>query len=204
MSISSYLNRIKDHAYLCIESNLKIDINARAVQINYLNEYSFYKLLEANRPDVPETLLILNWECTQGIYKWNEKEIFIKTSYMFDAGLLLVELLHSRAIFQGKKYVQDWISEGIPHFLAKKLCDICDEIKYTVSENEKSFILFWEKIHHIYEKYGLDIFITILYPSNSRIELSILLLKGIFNYTRDDILTIEFEEAQKKLSLLGY
>lgn len=201
MSISSYLNILKERVYICIEKNINFNINIRDVPISYLGAVDFYKSIENNYPEASETRINLHWKYDQGIYKWNEEKVIIKTDDRFNPGLLLVELLHSQTIFKGKKYVEDWIKEGIPHYLAKEISSICG-LEYQVSLSEKDFLLFWKKIHRMLEKKDFDIFTTILYTT--RIEISIKTLKEIFNYPKDDILELDFEEVKKHLSILGF
>ena len=201
MSISSFLRQTQEKVFNCIETNLQTNIDVRNVNISYLGDYSFHKAIKRNYPQATEILINLYREYDQGIYKHIEHIVLIKRAEMFNASVLLVELLHSRAIFQGKKYVQDWINEGIPHYLAYELCRICG-IDYQVSLSEKDHLIFWNRIHKRYYQYGLPLFELILYPIT--IDQSIEMLSRILRYSKYNILELEFEEAQKHISALGY
>lgn len=201
MSISSFLKQIQERVYTCIETNLYTNIDVRNVRISYPGDFNFHKAIKRNYPQATETLINLYWEHDQGIFKHSEQIVLIKRAEMFNPSVLMVELLHSRAIFQGKKYIQDWITEGIPHYLAYELCKICG-MEYQVSLSEKDYLIFRSKIHRMHYQYGLSLFESILYPV--AIDYSNEILRKILRYSKYYILELEFGEAQKQLSALGY
>lgn len=184
-----------DTVYRCINSIL--DLNVTDVPIKYVDPFHFYKKIKSNYP-LPKPLYEdvgfvkehyqLICEIIPGIYKWKERSVIIKNEHIGDFSLLLTELLHSKSITQNHKEIQDWLKEGIPHYLAKYLCMKC-KIPYSKSEHSEYF-QFWEKIH---EKYGLDTIKTILYAEDIRISISI--MKTILNYSKNDILSLSFEEV---------
>ena len=129
-------------------------------------------------------------EADLGLYKWKEKSIFIKKDSKYDFGLLLVELIHSQSITQGNPKIKKWISEGLPHFLAKKFCESCG-IYYRESGYRK-YISFWKDISKHFD-------VTLLKSTLFRttINQAISELNQIFNYQKSDILEIDFKEAIK-------
>lgn len=127
-------------------------------------------------------------EIIPGFYKWNEKTVYIKNRERYNYSLLLTELLHAKSITQRKKYIEDWVREGLPHYLARLLCYKCNfEYKKT---GYQIYFSFWEKIH---KKYNLNVLKTILYTNDIKI------LKQILKYDKNDILEISFEKAKKLL-----
>jgi len=201
MSISSFLKNLQERVFLCIETHLQTNLNIRNVTISYIGDLSFYHAIETNFPGATETLILLYSENDQGIYKHNEHVVLIKTSEMFNPDVLMVELLHSRAVFQGKKYIQDWIKEGVPHYLAYMLCRICG-FEYQLSLSEINYFNFWHKIYRTHYEQGLSLLESILYPTI--FYQSIITMKNVLHYPKDDVLELEFEEAQRQLNSLGY
>jgi len=130
----------------------------------------------------------------QGLYKWSEKQLYIKFTAKLDSSLLLAELLHSKSITQGNNRIRKWISEGLIHYITKILCYKC-ELQYNESGHSDYFIV-WEKIH---QSYDLDILTTIAFSQD--IKISMVLLKNIFRYKKDDIMEIQFEKAKSMLNL---
>ncbi|MHA1491256.1 MAG: hypothetical protein ACTSRI_16600 [Promethearchaeota archaeon] len=108
--------------------------------------------------------------------------------------LVLSELLHAKSITQGNKEIEDWIREGLPHYLAKMLCIKCG-ISYSESRHQQYFSL-WEKLNEKYELYTLS---TIIYAKDIRITRSF--LKTIMNYLHDDILEISFQKAKELVGI---
>ena len=133
-------------------------------------------------------------EIIPGLYKWKDKIIYIKKKERFDLSLLLTELIHAKSITQGKKYIEDQIKEGLPHYLAKLLCVKCS-IPYKESAHRIYFQI-WERIH---KKFNLKVLVKILFTNN--IAISIEILKNIFNNEKKDILEIPFEKAMKLLKV---
>jgi len=130
-----------------------------------------------------------------GFYKWKEKKIFIKEAFKSDFSLLLVELLHSKSITQGNSYIKPWISEGLPHFLAKVLCNKCN-IDYSDSGHQIYFSI-WAQLYNLH---GITKLRDILYVDD--INVSIGKLKQIFRYNYNDILEISFEKAKDLLKFI--
>lgn len=130
-----------------------------------------------------------------GLYKRREKKIYIKKEKKRDFCLLLAELLHSISIMQHHNEIEDWINEGLIHYLTKILCKKC-KIQYIQSEHHKYFEI-WKKIH---QKYGLEVLLTLLKSQDIRITKR--LLNYMFNYEKDDILEISFEKSKNLLNNL--
>lgn len=84
----------------------------------------------------------------------------------------------------------DWIKEGLPHYLARILCEKC-KIPYSESRHQQFFPI-WKIIH---EKYNLSVLTTIIYAKNIRITKN--MLKNILNYEKDDILEISYQKAKE-------
>jgi len=105
----------------------------------------------------------------------------------------LVELLHSKSITQGRIDIEDWLREGLPHYLSKNLCQTHD-IHYKESAHDVYNEL-WERIH---VKYGLRVLRKILYSDDIKITME--LLKKIFNYDKNDILEIPYDRVKELLN----
>ncbi len=201
MKNSSDLPAQIEVVYLCIEKYLKI--NVRDVSISHLNEIEFLRCIKSNInlsleffEDI-QTLKEFYIEfCKRipGLYKWREEKIFIKEKEKADMSLVLSELLHAKSITQGNKEIEDWIREGLPHYLAKMLCMKCG-IFYSESRHQQYFS-FWEILN---EKYGLYTLSTILYAKDIRITRSF--LKTILNYPDDNILEITFQKAKELIGI---
>ncbi len=198
MASNNLLNRGTTKVYNCIENY--VNINVQDVPISYVDNLEFYRCIKDNFPLDPirynniekvKDLYRLYCEIIPGMYKWRERKIFIKEEKKYDFSLLLAELLHSKSITQGYKTIADWIKEGLPHYLEKILCQLCN-ITYTESEHKKYFII-WEQVHQKYN--DLNVLYAIIFAENINITKSI--LKAIFNYNKEDILEITFEEKQK-------
>ncbi|TFG03088.1 MAG: hypothetical protein EU529_16530 [Promethearchaeota archaeon] len=187
--------------YNCIENHLKL--NLRDVPISYLNEIEFLRCIKSNINlsldvindiEVIKEIYIEFCRRIPGLYKWRERTVYIKEREKADMSLLLSELLHAKSITQGYKQIEDWIREGLPHYLAKILCSKCD-ISYSKSKHQQYFSL-WEKLNEKYDLYTLS---TIIYARDIRLTKSI--LKNIMNYPNDDILEISFQKAKEIVGL---
>ena len=201
MSKSSNLEPQIENVYGCIELHLKI--NVRDVPVLYLNEIEFLRCIKSNVnlsldyiKDIEALKGFYIEFCKRipGIYKWREKTVYIKAIERGDMSLLLSELLYAKSITQTHKEIKDWIREGLPHYLAKKLCLKCN-IPYSESRHQQHFLL-WEKINRKYDLYTLS---SIIYAKDIRITIKF--LKYIMNYQDDDILTIPYQKAKKLLEL---
>lgn len=201
MSLNSFFKNLKEKVFICIENHL--DINVREVPILYVNNFDFYKCIKSNYKFNPEDYVNVEiiksqykilCEVISGLYKWKEKSIYIKEEARLNFSLLLAELLHSQSITQGKSYIEEWISEGLPHYLTKIFCKNCS-IKYIESGHQEYFPL-WEKVH---KKHDLIVLKTILFSEDIIITEN--LLKFIFEYEGKDMLQLSFKKAKDLLSL---
>ncbi len=184
--------------YNCI--NLHLKINTRNIPLLYVNLHEFYLCLKSNiqvlvnNPQLLRELCLHYCEIIPGLYKYREKTVFIKNSHKYDLCLLLTELLHAKSIFQHHKSTEDWIKEGLIHLVAKILCEKCN-IEYIPSGHSHFFVI-WE---HIYREHDLNLLRNIIFAEDIRITKSF--LKNLFNYHKDNILEISFEEAKNLLNI---
>ncbi len=136
-----------------------------------------------------------------GIYKRKEKSVIIKKENQFDYSLLLVELLHSKSITQYYNETEDWITEGIPHFIATVICEKCKISRFKETNHIKSI---WDKYFDVwiklYKIYGLNFLKTIIYSKDIKITKA--LLKNAFSYPNEDILTISYKKAKELSELI--
>lgn len=180
-----------------------LDLVVDAVTINYIDLMRFYQCIKRNYPLEDEDIYKYREKCafrtkiTPGLYKWEEREIYIKEYAKFDFSTLLVELIHSQSITQGNGYIQKWISEGIPHYLAMILCKHCD-IEYIESLFYQDYFKIWRRFHKIY---GFDILKRIVFTDN--IIETRYILQHTFHYFKDDILEIGTKEAMGRIYLQG-
>jgi len=200
VSLNNTYNPNLERIYQCIEYFL--GLNVRDVPIKYLNLIEFYQTIKSNTklpkelyndPDFIKEFFRNACDITQGMYKWKEKMVIIKEIHKHDSSMLLTELIHSKSITQNFKEIEDWIKEGIPHYIAKILSEKC-KIPYIKSEREKFFVI-WDDI---YKRYNLELLKTLIYPED--IQITKKLLKQLLNYNKDDILTISFERAKHLLN----
>lgn len=199
MNSDTPIKEIKEKVLSCIKKCLNIDF--RDVPIYYIENFNFYKIIKRNYiiekelyndiERVKERYKLL-CEIIQGLYKWKEKRVIIKLQEKFNAGLLVVELLHSKSITQGHSYIKSWIREGLAHFLAEIICKKCN-IEYSDS-GYKHYYPLWQQI---YERYGINVLKTILYAENLKISVDI--LKSGLNYHKEDVLELPFNKALKLL-----
>ena len=178
-----------------------MNIDVRDVPIIYVGDFEFYKYIKRNFSLEPERYedvdqvkqrYRLYCELIPGLYKWKEKAVIIKKNRKSDISLLLVELLHSKSITQGKPYIEDWLREGLPHYLSKLICEK-QSIPYAPSAHDIYFRM-WKEIH---ERHGIQVLKKILYVDEIRLTLEI--LKKIFTYDKDDILEISFQNVKEFL-----
>jgi len=187
--------------YNCINYWLEIDV--RDVPILYVNDTEYFLCIKKNftitfdkKRNIDFLIELFRFVCeiTPGLYKHDEKKIYIKFKEKNDLCLLLTELLHSKSITQYYKEIDEWIREGLPHYLAKLLCEKC-KIQYIESSHSEYF----DAWAFIYEKYGLSVLRNILFCSDIRITKGI--LKSIMNYDKDDILEISFQKAKELMDI---
>lgn len=198
MNSNDKLISIQNSVYRCI--NHFLNIATSDVPIEYVTDLEFFRYLKTNSHLSPQYFEIedinlfyrTSCEITPGIYKYRERRVIIKIKNKYDSCLLLAELLHSKSITQFHKDTENWIKEGLPHYLAKIICKKC-KFQYKDSTHEQFYPL-WEYIH---EKYGFNVLKTILFPID--IKFTIRTLQWIFNYHKEDILKIPFEKAQELL-----
>jgi len=199
MNLKNSYNDNLEKVYQCIEYYL--GINVRDVYIEYLNILDFYRCLKSNH-NLPIDLyehtefvkdLFINF-CSSipGMYKKKERHVIIRDDSRDDYCLLLAELIHSKSITQYHQEIEPWIHEGLPHFLAKVLSEKCQiSCKNIKSEWEKFFVI-WELIY-IKNNYNFKILKDIIFTQH--IKITKILLKRIFQYGKNDILTLPFEKA---------
>ena len=197
MSSDIYFIKLREKIIKCIDQML--GINARDVQVNYIDTFDFYKKIKSNYELGPEMYSDLEnvkerykffCEIIPGLYKWKEKTVFIKIEEKYNFGLLLVELLHAKSVTQGHSYIKSWIREGLPHFLAKILSVKC-EIHY----EEKGYQIYFPLWYKIHKKFDLNILKTILFSENLKISVNI--LKSIFRYDKNYILELPYKKAKE-------
>jgi len=199
LNSNSILREELQKVYNCIKNYLQIDVSD--VPIVYMNSYDYYRCIKTNvtsalqfhkKPEFLNELYMFYCECVSGLYKRREKRVVIKEESKNDSALLLVELLHAKSIIQNYKITEDWINEGLTHYIAKILCEKC-KILYKESGHQKYFTI-WEKI---YQKYGLDLLKNIIFAEDIKITQKI--LKLLLNYKRNDVLELSFEKAKALL-----
>ena len=190
-----------DKIYNCIHKYLNLDV--RDVPIQYLDIIAFYKCIKSNynlflsqNDDLDLIKEKYAYYCTiiQGLYKWKEKTIYIKETERNNQCLLLTELLHSKSITQGHSEIESWFCEGLPHYLSYLLCKECN-IEYKTS----AFMIYFPIWKLIHKEYGFNLISRIIYTKNLNLTISI--LKNIFQYDNDDILTLSAESIKKILGL---
>ena len=198
MHLNASYRKGREKVYNCIARSLRVDV--RNVPIFYVSLNRFYHIIKANlkkkhlnNPYLIEKLTLSYLKIVPGLWKRDEQRVYIKETFSHDFCLLLSELLHSKSIIQQDNYAKEWIKEGLPHYIAKLLCEMCG-IRYIKSEHSKYF-QFWERI---YRKTGLNFLRNILFAQ--RIEIAKALLKSFLGYEREDIFELSFEDARDLLS----
>lgn len=182
----------------CVKKNLNVNVDM--ISVFHLCDEEFLKIIKSNiekkifgEYDIIEYQIsvIKHFFQTPGLYKCSENAVFIKNNEKDDLSLLLAELIHSKSITRSKRYVEDWIREGIPHYIAKVLCEIC-EIEYSGSAHEEFFVI-WERVHRI--KGSIEDLLKINFAPY--IKISRARLEILFRYEESvDILTIPFKKAK--------
>lgn len=189
----------------CIKKNFNINVDM--ISVFHLCDEEFLDVIKNNiekkifgEHDNREYQLsvIRHFLQTPGLYKCSENAVFIKENEKDDLSLLLAELIHSKSITRSKKYIEDWIREGIPHYLAKVLCEIC-KVEYSGSGHEEFFVI-WERIHHI--KGSIEELLKINFAPY--IQMTRARLEILFRYEENiDILTIPFKKAKTLVNLIA-
>ena len=192
---------IKEKIYNCISKFLNLDV--KDTPIVYTDFFTFYKCIKtnyhlplSNNNDLEQIKERYTFYCQNipGLYKWKEKTIYIKETEKHDQSLLLIELIHSKSITQGHSEIESWISEGLPHYLSFLLCKEC-EIEYRQSAFSIYFPI-WKSIH---KKYGFKLISRLIFTKE--LNLCVSILKNIFQYDKDDILTRSAEFISKHIGL---
>ena len=188
-----------EKVYRCIKYYLGIEV--RDVPLKYLDLKKFYLCIRSNTvldqelyeiPNFVKSYFINQCEIIPGLYKKKEKKVVIKEGNENDYSLILSELIHSKSITQYYKDIENWMCEGLPHFIARILSIKCN-IPWSPSEWEK-FFNFWNEI---YQKYNLRTLKRLIYSQD--IQITKKLMKIILNYKKDDILTLPFDIVKNYL-----
>ena len=195
MSSESFDKEIREKALNCIKKWLDLDL--AEVPVLYVKNFEFYKVIKANYMieqenynNIESLKLRFRYLCEiiQGLYKWKEKTIYIKKEFKADLSLLIAELLHAKSITQGHHFIKAWIREGLPHYLAKIVCQECN-----ITYNESGYKIYFPLWEFLLNKYNFDALKTIIYTDN--LKVSIKILRYMFNYDKDDILELSYKEA---------
>jgi len=187
---------------ICKCINHYVGIDVKDVPVKYVGILDFYYCIKHNysldlefftTDQIKERYAYL-CQIVNGLYKWQEKIIYIKQQFKYDFSILLVELLHSKSITQGNNNIQLWIREGLPHFLAKVLCRRCNFVSQ--SSGYVEYVQFWENIA---KRHGFEFLKSILYEGTLQDLKNTLSL--LFNYDEEsNILEVPFQKISKELS----
>jgi len=189
----------------CIKKNFNINVDM--ISVFHLCDEEFLEIIKSNiekkvfgEYDNREYQISVtkHFLQTPGLYKCSENAVLIKKNEKDDLSLLLAELIHSKSITRSKRYVEDWVREGIPHYLAKVLCEICG-IEYSGSAHEEFFVI-WERVHRI--KGSIEDLLKINFAPY--IQMARARLKILFRFEDSvDILTIPFKKAKTLVNLIA-
>ena len=192
--------RGRDKVITCIARSL--DINVEHVPVLHVKPFRYFEIIYDNnkRKYLPlqsdfkfiRKRSLLDWEITPGLWKRHEKKVYIKEAHKLDFGILLAELLHSKSVIQEDESANDWINEGLPHYLAKLLSEKCG-IRYEEG-GHGIYFPFWERI---YREKGFDFLRNILFAPY--IELAKTLLKKFLEHEDGNIFELSWEEVQNIL-----
>jgi len=195
LSSESFDKEIKSKALNCIKKWLDLDL--AEVPILYVDNFEFYKVIKSNYMieqeyynNIESLKLRFRYLCEiiQGLYKWKEKSVYIKSNFKTDLSLLIAELLHAKSITQGHHFIKAWIREGLPHYLAKIISQKCN-----ITYNESGYKIYFPIWELLLNKYNINVLKTIFFSDD--LKVSIRILKSIFNYNKDDILELSYKRA---------